>query len=63
MGEINFAWKQIKKNLWFVENLLLWMTVLHFVVQSVNNMEYFNYMYVKPITDFIDLIILPLFAA
>ena len=63
MGEIKFAWNQIKKDLSFIGDMLLFATAIYFTVQSVNNLEFFYYMYIKPIADFIDLNILPLFAA
>ena len=63
MGEIKFALKQIKKDLWFIGDLLIFATAIYFTVQSVNNLDFFYYMYIKPIVDFIDFNILPLFAA
>ena len=63
MGEIKFAFKQIKKDLWFIGDILLFSTGIYFTVQSVNNLGFFYYMYIKPIVDFIDLYILPLFTA
>jgi len=63
MGEIRFAWNQIKKDLPFIGDILLFAVGIYFTVQSVNNLGFFYYMYIKPIVDFIDLYILPLFAA
>lgn len=63
MGEINFALKQIKKDLCFIGDILLFATGIYFIVQSVNNLGFFYYMYIKPIVDFIDLYILPSFTA
>ena len=63
MGEVKFALKQIKKDLWFIGDLLLFAVGIYFTVQSVNNLGFFYYMYIKPIVDFIDLYILPLFTA
>ncbi len=63
MGEIKFALKQIKKDLWFIGDILLFSTGIYFTVQSVNNLGFFYYMYIKPIVDFIDLYILSLFVA
>ena len=63
MGEIKFAWNQIKKDLSFIGDILLFAVGIYFTVQSVNNLGFFYYMYIKPIADFIDLYILPLFAA
>lgn len=61
MGEIKFAIKQIKKDLWVIGDILLFATGLYFTIQSVNNASFFYYMYVKPIVDFIDTQIIPLF--
>lgn len=61
MGEIRFALKQIKKDLWFIGDIMLFSVGIYFTVQSVNNLGFFYYMYIKPIVDFIDLYILPLF--
>jgi len=63
MGEIKFAIKQIKKDLWFIGDILLFAVGMYFTIQSVNNAGFFYYMYVKPIVDFIDTQILPLFVA
>lgn len=63
MGEIKFALKQIKKDLWFIGDIMLFAVGIYLIVQSVNNIEFFYYMYIKPIVDFIDLYILPLFTA
>lgn len=63
MGEIKFALKQIKKDLWFIGDIMLFAVGIYFTVQSVNNLGFFYYMYIKPIVDFIDLYILPIFAA
>lgn len=63
MGEVKFALKQIKKDLWFICDLLLFAVGIYFTVKSVNNLGFFYYMYIKPIVDFIDLYILPLFTA
>ena len=63
MGEIKFAWNQIKKDLSFIGDILIFATGIYFTVQSVNNLGFFYYMYIKPIVDFIDLYILTIFAA
>ena len=63
MGEIRFAWNKIKNDLYIIGDILLFATGLYFTIQSVNNASFFYYMYVKPIVDFIDTQILPLFAA
>ena len=54
MGEIRFAWNKIKNELSIIGDILLFATGIYFTVQSVNNMGFFYYMYIKPIVDFID---------
>ena len=61
MGEIRFAWNKIKNDLYIIGDILLFATGLYFTIQSVNNASFFHYMYVKPIVDFIDTQIIPLF--
>ena len=61
MGEIRFAWIKIKIELSIIGDILLFATGIYFTVQSVNNMGFFYYMYIKPIVDFIDSNIIPLF--
>lgn len=63
MGEIKFAIKQIKKDLWFIGDILIFALGIYFIVQSVNNIEFFNYMYLRPIINFINEHIIPFFAA
>lgn len=63
MGEIRFAWNKIKNDLYIIGDILLFATGLYFTIQSVNNASFFYYMYVKPIVDFIDTQIIPLFVA
>ena len=61
MGEIRFAWNKNKNELSIIGDILLLATGIYFTVQSVNNMGFFYYMYIKPIVDFIDSNIIPLF--
>ena len=61
MGEISFAWNKIKNELSIIGDILLFATGIYFTVQSVNNMGFFYYMYIKPIVDFIVSNIIPLF--
>lgn len=63
MGEIKFAIKQIKKDLWVIGDILIFTVGIYFIVQSVNNIEFFNYMYLRPIINFINEHIIPFFAA
>lgn len=61
MGELEYTLKKIKKDLWVIGDILLFLVGIYFTVQSVNNIGFFYYMYVKPIVDFIDIQIIPLF--
>ena len=61
MGEIRFAWNKIKNELSIIGDILLFATGIYFTIQSVNNIGFFYYMYIKPIVDFIDSNIIPLF--
>ena len=61
MGVISFAWNKIKNEINIIGDILLFATGIYFTVQSVNNMGFFYYMYIKPIVDFIDSNIIPLF--
>ena len=63
MGELKFALNQIKKDLYIFGDIIIIAVAIYFTVQSINNIEFFNYMYVKPIVDFIDTQIIPLFAS
>ena len=63
MGEIRFAWNKIKNDLYIIGDILIFAVGIYFIVQSVNNIEFFNYMYLRPIINFINEHIIPFFAA
>ena len=63
MGEIKFALKQIKNDLYIIGDILKFAVGIYFIIQSVNNIEFFNYMYLRPIINFINEHIVPMFAA
>lgn len=62
MGEIEYAWSKIKKDISVIGNILIFAFGIYFTVQSVNNSQYFYFMYVRPIVNFINEYIIPMFA-
>ena len=60
-NSILLRYNKIKNELSIIGDILLFATGIYFTIQSVNNIGFFYYMYIKPIVDFIDSNIIPLF--